>query len=194
LFQHNKEKVVDIVDVGDPLLQKREARILREAGSDPIELGLLCNGVGQMVTNVLRRAPDGNIALLRIQGHGNFGTWFTVSVGSVAHLPKAEKDIVRGEYYSYLSPEHLPELLPVLSPLRGRFASFGGMEHGGCSLGSVVATRKMMHTLADALGVPVSGAYSTQTETLFFQGKVYTAYPFGLSLDGWSRQFRDRPV
>ncbi|HTH38037.1 MAG TPA: peptidoglycan-binding domain-containing protein [Pyrinomonadaceae bacterium] len=186
------EALVDVVDIGDPMLATREAAELRQAGSNPIELGGMCNGITQMVNDVIRRADStGPIALLRITGHGNLGRWMTVSVGDVAHLHGQEYEVIAGEYFSYIDLDHFDEVSPILGRLKPYFASFGSMEHLGCSIGSRPNSRKMMKKLSDLWSVPVSAGIPTQLHVLHFDGAVFTAYPDGGTLSGWSRKFRN---
>ena len=186
------EPIIDVVDIGDPMLHFREAVELRNAGSDPIELGGMCNGITQMVGDVISRAEStGPIALLRITGHGNLGRWMTVSVGDIAHLHGQEYDVIAGEYFSYINLEHFDEVAPILARLRPYFAPFGSMEHLGCSIGSRPESRRMMAKLADLWNVPVRAGVPTQLHVLHFDGAVFTAYPGGGSLNSWSRHFRN---
>jgi hypothetical protein len=183
--------VVDVVDVGDPGVGGGAVRELTKAGGDPIQLGLMCGGVEQMVSDVMRQAGRcGSVALLRITGHGNLGRWMTVSVGSVAHLPAEEYKVTATEYHSYIDWGHIDELAPTLARLKGYFAPYGTMEHGGCSLGSKPETRKLMHRLADLWGVPVSVGVGIQRSILNFDGQTFTAYPKHGTLESWTKPFR----
>ncbi len=190
LFRDSRLSIVDVVDVGDPMLAEREANELRAAGSQPIELGLMCNGVGQMVSDTISQAAS-PIALLRITGHGNLGRWMTVSVGAPAHLHGAAYAELEAEYHSYIDLPHFDQLRAVLARLQGRFARFGSMEHLGCSIGSRPASRQLMGRLADLWRVPISAGIQTQRSVLHFDGPPYTAYPAKGSLAGWSTQFRN---
>jgi hypothetical protein len=195
LLRRGNETVVDVVDVGDPLLATREAIELTAAGSSPITLGLMCNGVGQMVSDVQRRVGEQQrLAVLRITGHGNFGRWMTVSVGSVAHLPRPEYREVAGEYFSYIDDAHFHKVAPLLSQLQPYFLPYGSMEHTGCSIGSRPESRHLMQRLANLWGVPVSAGIPQQAAVLRFDGAVFTVYPGGGTLASWSRRFRDRPL
>lgn len=187
----NNTSVVDVVDVGDAAVGGGVVAQLRRAGGDPIQLGLMCAGVEQMVSSVAGQAGGRrSMALLRIMGHGNLGRWMTVSVGDVVDAPPAEQRVLASESHSYIDSVHFDELAPVLSPLRAYFAPYGMMEHGGCSLGSRLKTRDMMHRLAELWGVPVSVGVGIQSSVLNFDGHTFTAYPRHGSLHSWSTQFR----
>jgi peptidoglycan hydrolase-like protein with peptidoglycan-binding domain len=184
-------KVADVVDVGDPNVGGNAVAQLQKSGGDPIQLGLMCGGVEQMAHDVMSRAADrGKIALLRITGHGNLGRWMTVSVGDVVDLTAQDYKVWATEYHSYIDWGHLDALIPTLSPLKGYFAPYGMMEHGGCSLGSRPQTRSLMHRLADLWAVPVSVGVGLQVSILNFDGQVFTAYPKNGTLESWSSQFR----
>lgn len=192
LLRGADETVVDVVDIGDPMLSQRESAELRQAGSPPIQFGLMCNGIGQMVTDVIQRVgASGWLAVLRITGHGNHGRWMTVSVGAVADLKGQAYEEVAGEYYSYIDAAHFNQVAPTLAQLKPYFAPFGSMEHTGCSIGSRPESRRMMQRLADLWDVPVSAGIPTQRNVLHFDGAVFTAYPKSGTLAAWSRRFRN---
>ena len=184
-------KVADVVDIGDPGVGGSAVAQLRSAGGTPIELGLMCAGVEQMVGSVMAQSGGaGKLALLRITGHGNLGRWMTVSVGDVVDLNRRDYGTWATEYHSYIDWGHIDRLTPTLAQLRGCFAPYGMMEHGGCSLGSKAATRRLMHRLADLWEVPVSVGIGIQISILRFDGHTFTAYPRNGNLDSWSRRFR----
>jgi hypothetical protein len=184
-------EVVDVVDVGDPGVGGGAVTELTKAKGDPIELGLMCGGIEQMVNDVIGKAGgSGTMALLRITGHGNLGRWMTVSVGSVAHLPAKDYKEVAEEDHSYIALANFDKLAPTLARLKPYFAPYGMMEHGGCSLGKRPETRTLMHRLADLWGVPVSVGIGLQRSILNFDGATFTAYPNMGTLKSWSSQFR----
>ena len=188
----NNTKVVDVIDIGDPGIGGAIATEQKKAGGNPIQLGLMCGGVEQMVDDVVRRAgTQQRIALLRITGHGNLGRWFTISVGAPAHMAPDEYKITASEFHSYIDWGHIDQLADVLAPLGDYFAPYGQMEHGGCSLGGRLETKKLMHRLADLWGVPVSAGIGIQHSVFNFDGPAYTAYPRNGTLESWSKQFRD---
>jgi hypothetical protein len=184
--------VIDVVDVTDPMLAQTIPRWLKSAGSDPIELGGMCNGVAQMVQLVKSAVGgEGKMAMLRIQGHGNRGRWMTVSVGSPTHMSPQEYKETAGEYFSYIDDDHFDEVSGVLSTLKPYFAPYGSMEHGGCSLGSQPKTRHLMHRLADLWNVPVSAGITLQKSVFNIDGTPFIAYPKRGTLASWSKQFKD---
>ena len=183
--------MIDVVDVGDPEIGGEVVRELQKAGGDPIQFGLMCAGVEQMVSEVTRRCNGPHsMALLRIIGHGNLGRWMTVSVGDIVHSSRAEQAVRGSEDHSYIAYENFSKLSGILSRLSGYFASYGGMEHGGCSLGSKPHTKLLMGSLADLWHVPVSAGIGVQHSVLNFDGPIYTGYPNHGSLAKWSEPFR----
>jgi hypothetical protein len=195
LLRGTRLAVISSIDAGDPGLADDDGRALRAAGDKPILLGAMCNGLGQLVTEVGARAAGNSIAALRLDGHGNLGRWMTISVGEVADLAKQnprEYRKVEKEYFSYINPAHFDKVAPLLSQLSHRFAPFGFAEHHGCSLGKRPETRKMMAKLADLWGVPVSVGVALQPFGVitYFAGPVVTVYPRGASLRTWSHQFQ----
>jgi hypothetical protein len=88
-------------------------------------------------------------------------------------------------------PKTRVAVAPTLSRLRKYFAPYGAMEHGGCSLGGVANTRKLMHRLADLWAVPVSVGVGIQISILHFDGSIFTAYPDNGTLTTWTEPFRE---
>jgi hypothetical protein len=199
LFRGTGLAVISSVDAGDAGVAAADGGALRAAGDTPILLGAMCNGLGQLVSQVRSRAAGKSIVALRLDGHGNLGRWMTVSVGNVVELAKEnprEYRLVEKEYFSYINPTHFAKLRPLLGQLTGNFAAFGFAEHHGCSLGKRSDTRKMMAKLADLWGVPVSVGVNLQPFGVItrFAGPVVTVYPHRMNLHSWSRQFQDVTV
>lgn len=201
LFRGTSLTVVSSIDAGDPGVAVDDGAALRAAGDPPILLGAMCNGLGQLVAEVRSRAAGKSIAALRLDGHGNFGRWMTISVGEVADLSKEkprEYRLIEKEYYSYIDPTHFPRLQPFLAQLTHHFAPFGFAEHHGCSLGrglqkhSKTPKRLMMEKLANLWGVPVSVGIVLQPfgVVTYFAGPVVTVFPHGMNLRSWSQQFQ----
>jgi Putative peptidoglycan binding domain len=195
LLRGTRLAVISSVDKGDPTLEV-DVKALKDSGDKPIELGAMCNGVGQLISEVGRRAAGNSIAALRLDGHGNLGRWLTVSVGDVVDMNRKEYGETAKEYYSYVDPAHFSKLAALLGTLSGRFAPFGFAEHHGCSLGKRPETRKMLAKLADLWRVPISVGITLQSvgAVTFFNGPVFTAFPLGMSLHSWSRQFQNTSV
>jgi len=187
--------VVSSIDAGDPELAKADRAVLEAFGDKPIMLGAMCNGLGQLVAEVKSRSMGLSLAALRLDGHGNFGRWLTLSVGEVADLSKAnpkEYRAITKEYFSYIDPTHFARIAPLLNQLTAKFAPFGFAEHHGCSLGKRPDTRKMLAKLADLWGVPISVGTGLQSFGVIadFEGRVVTVFPRGMNLRTWSHQFQ----
>jgi peptidoglycan hydrolase-like protein with peptidoglycan-binding domain len=187
--------VISSVDMGDEGL-KVDVQALKASGDNPIELGAMCNGLGQLISDVEGRASGKSIAALRLDGHGNLGRWMTVSVGDVVDMTKKDYKETAKEYYSYIDAGHFSKVSGLLGKLSGRFAPFGFAEHHGCSLGKRPETRRMMARLADLWRVPVSVGIVLQPfgAVTYFQGPVVTVFPLGMNLHSWSQQFQNVSV
>ena len=187
--------VVSSVDMGDPGLIV-DVQALKESGDNPIQMYAMCNGLGQLVVEVEKRAAGKSIAALRLDGHGNLGRWMTVSVGDVVDMSRKDYRETEKEYFSYIDPIHFAQVSSLLSRLSKRFAPFGFAEHHGCSLGKRPETRKMMAKLADLWGVPISVGIVLQPFKVvtYFKGPVITVFPMGMSLRSWSAQFQNVTV
>ena len=187
--------VVSSIDAGDAELAKADREVLEAFGDKPIMLGAMCNGLGQLVSEVNSRSRGLKLAALRLDGHGNLGRWMTLSVGEVADLaaenPREYRQIKK-EYFSYIDPTHFARIAPLLGQLSSKFAPFGFAEHHGCSLGKRPETRKMMAKLADLWGVPISVGTGLQSFGVIadFEGPVVTVFPRGMNLRRWSHQFQ----
>lgn len=189
--------VITSVDLGDPALQADVDQFKRNF-DDPIVFGGLCNGLAQMVQAVLSRAENGQIATLRLDGHGNLGEWLTVSVGNVADLregnraERQEYAVIAEEIYSYVSAKNFDKVQGMIQPLSAIFAPFGFAEHLGCTLGARPQTRKMLVKLANLWGVPIRVGIQTQPigSVMDIRGPAFTAFPKGLDLKSWSKQFQ----
>jgi putative peptidoglycan binding protein len=184
-------EVVDVVDVGDPNIGGKTVQAFQAAGGDSIELGLMCNGVGQMITSASGSAKAHSVGLFRIVGHGNKGRWLTASVGDVVDSPPEWQAVLASEDHSYINADNIDVLAPILAPLKSRFAPYGCAEHGGCSLGSVEKTRGVLHKLANLWNVPVTVGIGLQRSYLHFDGPTFTAYPSSGTLESWSTQFQN---
>lgn len=181
--------VITSVDLGDPNLQA-DVDVFKKDGNVPILLGGMCNGLQEMIRSVTARARPGRVAELRFDGHGNLGRWLTISVGSIAHLPKAEYQQIEKEINSYISATNFDQVSRLIAPLRTVFAPFGFVEHLGCTLGAVAGTRGMLKKLANLWGVPIRVGVKTQPiGTVTVVGQDFVAYPKSLDLRSWSQQF-----
>jgi hypothetical protein len=179
---------IDAFDMGEERFQTG-VTIVREAGSQVVETGAMCNGVEVVVGSIQGRTrPPGSLGVLRTWGHGNRGHWLSFTVGEVVHTTLADPALgaqIAAERWSYVDPGNFDAMRPTLAPVGRCFASVGIYEHHGCSLGRIAETREMMRKLATLWGVPVTVAVGTQlipfTEAaaLRFQGQTFTAYPHG---------------
>ena len=80
----------------------------------------------------------------------------------------------------------------IIAPLSAIFAPFGFAEHLGCTLGARPQTRKMLGKLASLWGVPIRVGIQTQPigSVMDIRGPAFTAFPKGLDLKSWSKQFQ----
>ena len=150
----------------------------------------------------MRRAAGHRIALLRLFGHGNEGTWISVAVGDPFHAREHGQTpayrAMKADWRSYINLAHLGDHLPTLARLKPLFAPFGSVELNACMIG---AQTTMIKGLADVWGVPVTGGFGVQsagpykvmdehgwvtTPTLILEGPVFTGYPYGLTLEDWA--------
>jgi hypothetical protein len=195
LLQNTEVTIVDAVDVTDPMLET-DADVWEKYGSHPLRTGGMCNGLESVIQRIIAQAngPD-SIGLLRFDGHGNHGHWWTISVGEVVDLAKEnsqEYKAVAKEWHSYIDTKHVDDLAAVLQPLKHYLAPYGSVEHHGCSIGGPNG-RPLVRKLANLFGVPVTAGVGLQSVTpdpnvaLRFDGPTFTAYPNNGTLRSWSR-------
>ncbi len=194
-------KLVDSVDMAPNSGNEGDWDALKEAGDDPIEETRdVGHGVEDAVTRIITRAASkGSIALLRFHGHGHQGQWMTIAIGDPLDTLDGKFSKTRAEgrkaylemkadWHSYIDLAHVDKLSPTLRRLNPYFAPFASVEHHGCKIGT---NHALLRRLADVWGVPVSGGVGDQLgggdSTFVFEGRVYTAFPRGLSLRSWSR-------
>jgi len=169
--------VVDCIDVFDPDLYTSERRFLTASGSNPITIGGMCNGIEQAVTDILRQAS--NLFLLRFHGHGAPG----VAGASDGH---GELGNERSSF------QDDPETLAAMRRLRKAFGPYGCIQFMHCDTGSGPSGAQFLRKIADATGVPATGAHHTQyastlRETVRYEGPARTVCPGGKSLGAWAR-------
>ena len=61
---------IDVIDMDDRVLGTHRRGLAQSSGSTVIEMYGMCNGVSQMVTEIVRVAAPRSIDVLRIWGHG----------------------------------------------------------------------------------------------------------------------------
>src|SRR3546814_11998807 len=96
-----------------------EANDIRRAGGDPMPIGGMCNGVEQIVSDIVRFAPSGGVFLLRFHGHGAPGVaGFSAGHGSIPR-----------QHPSSISPDN-KALTTCMTPRRDRIYQYGVNSEG----------------------------------------------------------------
>ncbi len=177
--------IVDCIDVFDPSLDQMENKDISAAGGNPVVIGGMCNGVEEAVHQIVSVARK--IFLLRFHGHGAPG---------VAGLGFGQGETGWGEHAN-IGNRNFNELEPVLTRLRPIFGPYGNIQFMHCSTGQGQNGRLLLHRIADALGVPVTGALQTQygggQYTFQYEGPTFTAVPEGATLEAWCQSIPDFP-
>ena len=151
--------VVDVIDMEDPNLgSNREIFIRRDApvlGYQPniIRLYGMCNGVAQMVTEIIRNAPQGGIDVLRLWSHGWSGG-MNVSTGLNAQAG--------ADHRSAIWIHNIGSYANDLRRLRRYFARHGRIELKGCSVASGPDGERLVVSLASTVGVSVRAGVDVQ--------------------------------
>jgi hypothetical protein len=138
----------------------------------------LSGGAPLVITGIRARGRPGQVVLLRFHGHGSPG-----------HMLISSGRIASG---SSLDHRYGRRFFDALGALRPIFAPFGSVEMHGCRVGRGREGHALLAGMADALGVPATGALNTQfgggSSTYCFEGPTVTVCPNGRSLGDWSRQ------
>ena len=182
--------IVDCVDVFDPDLQDQEAQDIRAVGGNPLVIGGMCAGVEEAVHEIVGVARK--TFLLRFHGHGSPG---------VAGLGLGQGEIDKKPFgwgeHANIGNRNFNELEPVLTRLRPIFGPYGNIQFMHCSTGQGHNGHLLLYRIADALGVPVTGAVQTQwgggQYTFQYEGPTFTAIPDGGTLEDWCHGIPDFP-
>jgi hypothetical protein len=169
--------IIDVVDNTE--FTEVEAGDIRKAGGNPIEVFGMSNGIAVVMSMISGRAGKGNVALLRLHGHGGSGTQGITS-GTIDGIP----------HMADLSVDNFTQLQSDLATIKHIFVEFGSVELHGCSVGSGGRGKDLLNKLAVTWGVPVTAGIKTQfaggAKTFQFEGPTVTGFPAGGSLKGWS--------
>lgn len=175
----DRMQIIDCVDVFDFAMLKQEVEPLQNMGGRPIVIGGMSNGIEQAVMEVRKRATPGSLYLLRFHGHGAPGL-AGASSGELAFDPDSRSDWA-----------NTPETRAALMKLKGLFGAFGCIQFMHCQTGRRKQGKEFLSLVANAAGVPASGAYrdqysSTAKELLRYEGPARSVCPAGRSLKEWS--------
>lgn len=160
LIQGTDLKVIDSMDASAGATREFAEKDMQAAGVKPVlNPRVPRHGVERAVHQIIERAKGHRIALLRIHGHGNRGTWVCVAIGDPVHQEIAGKpanyETMKADFWSYIDFSHFAHVKPALQKLNPLFAPYASVELTSCLIGNNVP---LMQRLADTWGVPVSGS------------------------------------
>ena len=180
-------RIIDFIDVFDPSLYELEAQDIAALGGDPLMIGGACNGVEQAVSMILQRAGAGNVFLLRFHGHGAPGD-AGVSSGQGDDDPNL---VERAD----IALQNFGDIAPQLQRLGPIFGPYGNIQFMHCSTGRGRSGRRLLRSIAQTAGVPVTAAVFDQLgggfTTFQFEGPTNTEFPGGETLRNWSQSRPD---
>jgi hypothetical protein len=175
----DKWQVVDSVDRTDfdrPKHAINDHEDLTPYGQTVLEQFGMTAGGRLVIGSIVRAARSGAVVLLRFHGHGSPGTMIVSSGGRV-----------NSTFHSKF-PLEFDQALERMSPI---FAPFGSIEFHGCRVGLGAEGRRLLARVADATGVPATGALNTQygggKSTFRFEGKTETIAPDSKKLEQWAK-------
>ncbi len=184
--KHGPFQVIDAVDVTNPSDVGYEDEDIKHVGGRPIRSYGMCNGVEQVVHDIIARSYPGSVVLLRFHGHGASGG-MNISAGT-EDMPGARADF---------DIRDIHKLTHILSRLKPIFCEFGSVELHGCNTGRGSKGSNLLDHLARAFGVPVSAGVYSQLggglSTFRFEGPVKTKFPSGSSLTAWAKNLSEAP-
>jgi hypothetical protein len=207
-------EVRDIVDIFDPTIVQMQ-RVAERVGSRPIVFGGGSNALGWIVPSLAASGVrPGTLALLRILGHGNYGSqvigygtgchvlFQTMRVGqpmpSLHHCapdqvhatPEEFRQVGQVMEHSGISAWSVtnPEVIEALAPLRNYFAPYGCVEMHGCRVGGGAQGPQLLGRLAELWRVPISGARDKQRtfDAVRYHGAVTTICPDRNDIATWA--------
>jgi hypothetical protein len=176
-------RIIDAVDVTDLKTATYEVRDIRRVGGNPALVGNMCNGIGQIIQEIISRMREpGEVVLLRFHGHGDSGV-MGISDGE-GELSNGHSDL------SALTSDVIDMISTQLAMLAPYFGPYSSVELHGCKVAKKPAGREMIQKLANVWGVPVSGGVYDQKSrgiaTFRFEGPVFTAFSKGMTLKQWA--------
>ncbi len=158
--------VIDVIDMEDAALGAHRAQGLDSRGvsSTRITMYGMCNGVGQMISDIRQRARVGGVDVLRIWSHGRPGGQ-TVSGG---HAGEEGRVL----HWTGISVANIGAMRPELERLRPYFAPGARVELRGCNVAGDADGERLLQQLAQIWGVRVQAGTLTQT-SVDWVGPVY---------------------
>lgn len=188
-------QTIETVDVTDPMLTRTAVPLLNQQPSGSIQLGGTSNGVAQLMALVAEEARyAGSVLLLRTHSHGGPG------VVAISHGTRViSAGIDPNKELTVLNEHTIARLTSSLAMIRDIFADFGFVEFHACKVGQGPQGMKMVQTLADIWGVPVTAptiSQGAEDNVFVLRGPLRTFYPGGVTLRQWaeSRSETLRPM
>jgi hypothetical protein len=147
---------IDVIDMEDPALGNDRLQQLNDAGvqSTKIIMYGMCNGVGQMITDITQVAPVAGIGVLRIWSHGRSGGQ-TISGGHAGEAGRVQD-------WTGISVANLAAVRDELTPLNPYFAPGARVELRGCNVAADSDGEALLQGLAGIWGVTVQAGILTQ--------------------------------
>lgn len=146
---------INALDLVDPGVSTIEAGLRSRTNQTILKYGGMCNGVGQLATDVTNLASSGKLGVLRIWSHG-----FPGGQGVSSGMPDARFS-AKGQRAGF-ALNNFAEVERDLSRLTSCFASGGRVELRGCSVGTGDDGRRFLQELARLWRVDVYAAENSQ--------------------------------
>jgi hypothetical protein len=188
------------VDISDPSFQGTTMAPLAKLKASVTTAFVVCNGVRMIITDIVERARNHELVLLRFHGHGKPGS-LRVSGKSKITLPDRRVIKIPDDCQSNISRQNLPVLTPILQLLGPYFSVYGSVEFHSCRVALGDENEEFLNKLANIWQVPVTAERISEDnipETTFrFTGgpkRLYTGFPSGYTnLEEWSQSLPALP-
>ncbi len=179
-------RIVDVVNAAEPALLAAVEASIHIAGGVPIVISPGSAGLDEFVQKVAYQVHQGQIALLRIHGHGNVGYQTLSTYADAKPLGGIQSN----------SPNDTFLELALLKPY---FSKIGSAQLHGCHVGLGNPGSALLWRLVGAWNVPVSagtglqfyeGADSFRFEGSLAEGYGQTQWPSGCAT--WKQFMRNQ--
>jgi hypothetical protein len=160
---------IDVIDNEDPVVGTDVNSELdgRGVNSTRVQMYGMCNGVGQMITDITQVAPVAGIGALRIWSHGGPG-------GQNVSAGQADMDV----HWAGISVANIEQIRDTLTRLAPYFSPNGWAELRGCNVAADADGEALLQRLAAIWGVPVQAGILAQSG-IDWVGPVHQSDPAG---------------
>jgi hypothetical protein len=157
---------INVLNLVDPDVANIDKNLQAKSNQIILKYGGMANGVGQMVSDIKRKAQPRGLKVLRIWSHGSSGGQ------GVSLSPNVNPVNPKGQRAGISMPNY-PEVKPALDQLTPYFAPDGRVELRGCNVGAGYDGIGLVKALAELWQVDVYAAiYNQPIGPIGWQGPI----------------------